>query len=233
MRAMNLSRAPADPFEEELRMRLWGDPDFYYERNFLAFDNEKQAIYSAAMNADFAAFNCLHHPVVNRERLVNRNVLHKRAYIDYKLRLVDHLVSDHGDRMAMANSVEARYPFLDKDLVAFSTTLPADLKLNDLTEKYILKRMASRFVPKAVTEREKFHFVAPGSPYLLQQDIGYINDLLSYETIRRQGFFDPDAVSRLKKLYSQPGFTVNAPYESDLLIIIITFGILLDKFFQL
>jgi asparagine synthase (glutamine-hydrolysing) len=233
MRAMNLSRAPADTLEEALRMRLWGDPSFYYERNFLEFDKEKQSLYSADTNADFQHVNCLNHKVVNRKRLDNRNVLHKRAYIDYKLRLVDHLVSDHGDRMAMANSVEARYPFLDKDLVAFSTTLPSDLKLKDFTEKYILKRMASRFVPKAVTDREKFHFIAPGSPYLLQQDISYINDILSYDTIRRQGFFDPDAVQRLKNIYSQPGFTVNAPYESDLLIIIITFGILLDKFFKL
>jgi asparagine synthase (glutamine-hydrolysing) len=233
MRAMNPSPAPVDPQEETLRMRLWGDPSFFYERNFLEFDKEKQALYSADMNADFQHVNCLNHQVVNRKRLENRNVLHKRAYIDYKLRLVDHLISDHGDRMAMANSVEARYPFLDKDLVAFSTTLPSDLKLKDFTEKYILKRMASRFVPKAVTDREKFHFVAPGSPYLLQQDTGYINDILSYDTIKRQGFFDPDAVQRLKNIYSQPGFTVNAPYESDLLIIIITFGILLDKFFKL
>ena len=60
--------------------------------------------------------------------------MNKRAYIDYKIRLVDHLVSDHGDRMAMANSVEVRYPFLDKDLVEFSTRIPDDLKLNEFTE---------------------------------------------------------------------------------------------------
>lgn len=232
MRAMNMGRTPADPGEENLRMRLWGDPSFYYERNFLEFDKEKQALYSAEMNAGFGEFNCLNHRIVNRERLDNRHVLHRRAYIDYKLRLVDHLVSDHGDRMAMANSVEARYPFLDKDLVAFSTTLPVDMKLKDFTEKYILKRMAGRFVPKAVTDREKFHFIAPGSPYLLQQNNAYINDILSYDRISRQGFFDPDAVERMKKTYSRPGFTVNAPYESDLLIIILTFGILLDKFFK-
>ena len=233
MRAMNVTRNASDPEEEALRTKLWGDPNFYYERNFGEFNKEKQGLYSAAMNASFEDFNCLNHPVVNKTRLLNRNVLHKRAYIDYKLRLVDHLVSDHGDRMAMANSVEARYPFLDKELIAFSATLPSELKLKDLTEKYILKRMAGRFVPRAITEREKFHFIAPGSPYLLQQNIPYINDLLSYDLIKRQGFFDPDAVEKMKKIYQQPGFTVNAPYESDLLIIIITFGILLDKFFKL
>jgi asparagine synthase (glutamine-hydrolysing) len=132
----------------------------------------------------------------------------------------------------MANSVEVRYPFLDKDLVEFSTKLPPELKLQDLTEKYILKRLASRFVPKQVFQREKFHFIAPGSPYLLQKNIGYVNDILSYDLIKRQGYFDPDQIESLKKMYSQKGFTINAPFETDLLIIVITFGILLDTFFK-
>jgi len=38
-------------------------------------------------------------------------------YLDFKLRLAGHLIADHGDRMAMANSIEARYPFLDINLV--------------------------------------------------------------------------------------------------------------------
>jgi asparagine synthase (glutamine-hydrolysing) len=134
--------------------------------------------------------------------------------------------------MALANSVEARYPFLDKDLVEFSTTIPSELKLHDFTEKYILKKMASRFTPKSVFEREKFHFIAPGSPYLLQKNIDYINDLLSFDQIKRQGFFDPHQIEMLKHQYKKEGFTINAPFESDLLIIVITFGILLDHFFE-
>jgi asparagine synthase (glutamine-hydrolysing) len=148
----------------------------------------------------------LNHQVINKERINNRDDLNKRAYIDYKLRLVDHLVSDHGDRMAMANSVEVRYPFLDKDLIEFSTKIPSELKLKDFTEKYILKKMATKFLPKEVFEREKFHFIAPGSPYLLQKNIEYINDILSYDLIKRQGFFDPDEIERLKNIYKQKRF---------------------------
>ncbi|MEO1098741.1 MAG: asparagine synthase-related protein, partial [Bacteroidota bacterium] len=102
---------------------------------------------------------------------------------------------------------------------------------NDFTEKYILKKMANRFVPDRVSEREKFHFIAPGSPYLLQKNVEYINDLLSHDMIRRQGYFNPDNVEELKHIYKQEGYTINAPYESDMLIIVITFGILLDQFF--
>ncbi|HEV9036672.1 MAG TPA: asparagine synthase (glutamine-hydrolyzing) [Puia sp.] len=218
--------------ELELRDRLWGDTSFFYEKDFLEFDSVKRALYSKDLNASFGELNCLNHPLIDKRRLHNLDVLNKRAYIDYKIRLVDHLVADHGDRMALANSVEVRYPFLDKDLVEFSTRLPGELKLNGFTEKYILKKMAGRFVPRVISEREKFHFIAPGSPYLLQKRIPYIDDLLSYDLIRRQGFFDPDEVERLKKQYAQPEFAINAPYETDVLIIVITFGILLEEFFD-
>ncbi len=92
--------------------------------------------------------------------------------------------------------------------------------------------MAGRFVPSPIIEREKFGFVAPGSPYLLQHNIEYINDLLAYDRIKRQGYFDPDRVEALKNTYKQDGFTLNVPFEKDLLITVITFGILLDTFFN-
>jgi len=218
--------------EQALRNSIWGDPDFFYEKNYLEFDKVKQALYSAEMNSHYEDINCLNHSLINKDRVRNRDVVNQRAYIDYKIRLVDHLVSDHGDRMALANSVEVRYPFLDKELVEFSTRIPTSLKLNDFTEKYILRKMADRFVPRTVIEREKFHFIAPGSAYLLQRNIEYIGDILSYERIKKQGFFNPDQVERLRKQYAQPGFSINAPYEDDLLIIVITFGILLDTFFN-
>lgn len=232
MRTMNLINNPCSPAERELRDRIWGDHAFFYEMNFTEFDQLKKSLYAPALSDAYEEVNCLNHFVINKSRLTNLNLLNKRAYIDYKIRLVDHLVSDHGDRMAMANSVEVRYPFLDKNLVEYSTSIPAELKLNDFTEKYILRSLAKRFVPKSVTEREKFHFIAPGSPYLLQKNVEYVNDLLSYDLIKRQGFFNPDKIEALKQTYRQPGFTINAPYESDLLIIVLTFGILLDVFFK-
>jgi asparagine synthase (glutamine-hydrolysing) len=142
----------------------------------------------------------------------------------------DHLLTDHGDRMAMANSVEARYPFLDPDLVDFVTQIPPNLKLNDFTEKYILKQVARRIVPSEIIDREKFAFVAPGSPHLLSKEESLINHILDPERIRRQGYFIPAAVESLRKRYSQPGFDLNTSYEDDLLIVVITFGLCLEAF---
>lgn len=233
MRAMNVGSNIASPQEEKLRQKLWGDSNFFYERNFLEFDTVKKGLYSAAVNASFEEVNCLNHFIIDESKIRNRNVLNKRSYIDYKLRLVDHLVSDHGDRMALANSVEVRYPFLDKDLAEFSTSVPSALKLKDFTEKYIIKKLAARnAVPEAVVEREKFGFVAPGSPYLIQKDVAYVNDILSYDLIKKQGYFNPTKIEQLKKTYQQNGFTINVPFESDLLITVITLGILLEKYFD-
>ncbi|HTI08367.1 MAG TPA: asparagine synthase (glutamine-hydrolyzing) [Puia sp.] len=232
MRALNKTSNPSSPLEDALRNKLWGDPSFFYETNFTDFEKVKRTLYSTEINSCFEQVNCLNHHVINKNRLNNLGLLNKRAYIDYKIRLVDHLVSDHGDRMALANAVEVRYPFLDKDLIEFSTQIPSELKLKGFKEKYILKRMASRFVPKPVFEREKFHFIAPGSPYLLQKNVEYVHDILSYDLVRRQGYFNPDQIEKLKKDYSREGFSINAPYESDLLITVITFGILLDTFFN-
>ena len=221
---------PESALEEEIRNKLWGDPDFFYEKNQYSFRETKREIYSKLVNERYEEVDCLNHFVIKKERLKDRDLVHRRSYLDLKLRMVDHLISDHGDRMAMGNSVEARYPFLDKDLVEFVKIIPPELKLKDFEEKYILKEMAKDLVPKEIVNREKFGFVAPGSPYLLKRNIEYINDLLSYDRIKSQGYFNPDTVERLKKEYTREGFSLNVPFDSDMLIIVLTFGIFLEQF---
>jgi asparagine synthase (glutamine-hydrolysing) len=216
--------------EDELRERLWGDPDFTYEKDQHAFRELKSALYSEAVAELFEGFDCLNFEVVNKERLRGRSFLNRRSYLDFKLRLGGHLIADHGDRMTMANSVEGRYPFLDRGVVDFVRELPARLKLDGFTEKYILKRVAEGLLPREVVRREKFAFVAPGSTALLRRDVEWVNDLLSYDYVRRRGYFNPEAVESLKAQYSRDGFRLNVPLEDDLLIVVLTFHIFLEAF---
>jgi asparagine synthase (glutamine-hydrolysing) len=217
-------------FEDEIREKLWGDKNLFYETDQHAFREVKTALYSAGAGDLYDDFDCLNFELVNKEKLHGRDFIHQRSYLDFKLRLSDHLISDHGDRMALANSIEARYPFLDIGLIDFSRRIPPHLKLNQFTEKYILKKVAEDLLPQSIIKREKFGFHAPGSPYLLRQKLDWVDDLLSYERIKRQGFFNPDAVESLKRIYSREGFKLNLPFESDLLMIVLTFGIFLDTF---
>lgn len=216
--------------EEEMRERLWGDPNLFYETDHHSLREVKGALYAPGVYESFDRFDCLGRPVVNKERLRGRHPVHQRSYLDFKLRLSDHLIADHGDRMALANSVEARYPFLDVDLIEFSKTIPPELKLKGMTEKYILRRVAEGLVPPPVLAREKYGFHAPGSPYLLRQQNEWLNDLLSPARIARQGYFNPEVVESLRRRYTQEGFRLDLPFESDLLTIVLTFGIFLDVF---
>jgi asparagine synthase (glutamine-hydrolysing) len=216
--------------EDEIRERLWGDKDLFYELEYLPLRDVKTALYSEELRAVLPELECTNFPVVKPERLRGRHYVHQRSYLDFKLRLSEHLLSEHGDRMVLASSVEGRYPFLDPGVVAFATRIPPELKLNRLVEKHIVKKVAEGLVPREIVEREKFGFRAPGTPFLLQQRIDWIQDLLSYERIKTQGYFNPDTVERLKKDYSRPGFTLNPHLQTDLLMIVITFGILMDVF---
>lgn len=227
---MNYSTTASDSKEDLLRDKLWGISDFLYEKSYYQHMQSLKELYSNDINASYDEICCLNQPLVNKERLKGRSIFQIRSYLDLKLRMSDHLLTDHGDRMALANSVEARYPFLDKNVIDFSMKIPDRLKIKNYTEKYILKKIAEKIVPQEIIKRPKFAFVAPGSQTILRQDNEYINDLLSYETIKRQGIFNPDKIESLKKQYMQEGFRVNIPYDDDQLITVITFGIFLDNF---
>ncbi len=216
--------------EEEESEKLWGDRNFFYEIRQNELRETKLALYSENVRKTLPEFDCVNNNLLDKTKLKGRHPLHKRSYIDFKLRLSDHLLSDHGDRVAYANSIEARYPFLDINLLEFAKTVPPGLKLNGLVEKYIVKKVAEKYLPESIINREKFGFVAPGSTYLMKRNIEWLNDVLSYERIKRQGYFDPDTIERLKKIYTGKNFRLNLPFENDLLMIVITFGVFLDVF---
>ncbi len=220
---------PEAMMEAELCRRVFGDEQLFYETNQHALREIKSAFYSDAVNARYAQFDCLEQPLVNTARIRGRHSLHQRSYLDLKLRLGDHLLGDHGDRMMLMNSVEGRYPFLDQEVVEFVRTLPTDFKLRSGVEKYAVKRAAEPFVPQAIIDREKFGFRAPASPYLIRQHVDWIEDLLSHDRIKAQGYFNPAFIDRLKARY-RDDLGMNPHHENDLLMIAITFGVLLQTF---
>lgn len=216
--------------EFEVRDRLWGDRNFYYETKYHQYKDFKKMIYSNNVNESFESFNSVTSNLIDKTKIRGRSILHKRSYIDLKLRMADHLLAGHGDRVGLANSVEVRYPFLDINLLEFLKKMPSNVKLKGAKEKYILKRCSEKYLPTEIVEREKFSFVASSSPSLIKLNLEWINDILSYETIKRQGYFNPEAIERLKKIYLSDSFKINQTFEYDHLMIVLTFGIFLDTF---
>jgi asparagine synthase (glutamine-hydrolysing) len=119
-------------------------------------------------------------------------------YIEVRTLLTGYLLASQGDRMLMAHSVEGRFPFLDKDVVALANSLPSRLKLRALTEKYVLKRASSELVDKRIVARAKQPYRAPDALSFSGADRPeYVDEMLEPLRVRQAGIFDPDAVSRL------------------------------------
>jgi asparagine synthase (glutamine-hydrolysing) len=119
-------------------------------------------------------------------------------YLETKYLLPGYILSSQGDRMAMAHSVEGRFPFLDYRIVEFASRLPVSLKMKVLNEKYLLKRCAAGLIPPSVAKRHKQPYRAPeGCSFLQPAARKYVEELLSPEQIRRDGIFDGPAVGML------------------------------------
>jgi asparagine synthase (glutamine-hydrolysing) len=220
--------------ETQARETLWGTPDFFYERDYAAFRDTRAALYAPHIAARFGDFDCSARAPVDLTRLAGRHPVHQRSYVDFKLRIADHLLADHGDRMTFAHSVEGRYPFLDADLIAFVTRLPPTLLMQDGREKYPLRQVARRHVPPAIIDREKFAFVAPGSPLLLARaqhgSADWVAALLDPARISREGYFNPATVAALRETYLRPDFSLNQTFDADLMMIVLTFQLFLETF---
>jgi asparagine synthase (glutamine-hydrolysing) len=110
--------------------------------------------------------------------------------------LPGHLLSFKGDRIAMNSSVETRYPFLDEAMIDFTAKLHPRWKLRGLREKYLLRLMAQRWLPRDVAWRRKAMFRAPlDSFHLSGQNVpAWVDQLLSAESLRKTGIFDVDVV---------------------------------------
>lgn len=118
-------------------------------------------------------------------------------YLEVRTLLWAYLLSSQGDRMLMANSVEGRFPFLDKDVIALANGLPDRHKLAGLDEKAVLKRAARGLVPAEILERKKQPYRAPDALSFVGEDRpGWIDEALSERAVAAAGVFDPGLVAR-------------------------------------
>ncbi len=119
-------------------------------------------------------------------------------YLEMKYLLPGYLLSAQADRMAMAHSVESRYPFLDHRVLEFSQKLSPTLKMKVLAEKYLLKKAASNLLPDSILKRPKQPYRAPdGASFAGAHPPGYVAEMLSEESILHDGIFDPLPVQNL------------------------------------
>ncbi|MGZ4385282.1 MAG: asparagine synthase (glutamine-hydrolyzing) [Gaiellaceae bacterium] len=116
--------------------------------------------------------------------------------VDLGLYLVDDLLVKT-DRASMAHSLEARVPYLDTVVTGLALSLPARLKVSGLRKKVLLRKAAEPLLPSEIVNGRKRGFSIPAAAWLRGELEPFAREVLSAETLRRQGFFDPAVVGRL------------------------------------
>jgi len=174
------------------------DPLFSHLPRFRLTARAK-AFFSADLRAELRGYDAM---AELRESLPPEfgawHPLSQAQYLETAHLLPGYILSSQGDRVAMANAVEGRFPFLDHRVVELAARIPPRLKLKGLREKHILKRAVGKYLPAAIAERPKQPYRSPESECFTGAGAPeYARSLLSPAALARSGLFDPAAVEKL------------------------------------
>jgi asparagine synthase (glutamine-hydrolysing) len=124
------------------------------------------------------------------------NVVEQMLFLDARLYLPDTVLTKV-DRASMAVGLEVRAPFLDYTVVEFLASLPLDYKIRGLRGKYLLKRIAAKYLPRRIIRRRKQGFAVPVGKWLRTSFRALLEDMLSRDRLVRAGIFRPETIRTL------------------------------------
>ncbi|HKB09181.1 MAG TPA: asparagine synthase (glutamine-hydrolyzing) [Vicinamibacterales bacterium] len=127
--------------------------------------------------------------------------LNRMLYMDIRTLLPGEILY-FNDMLSMAHSLEVRAPFLDFRLVELAASIPGTMKIRGRTLKYILGKVAARYVPPPVLARAKEGFVLPANTWLRDALAPLLDDVLSADRLARHGLYDPKYVRALRARFA-------------------------------
>ncbi|MEX2468888.1 MAG: asparagine synthase (glutamine-hydrolyzing) [Pseudohongiellaceae bacterium] len=158
---------------------------------------------------------------LDADQLKGRHALDKAQYVWCKTMLEGQILTWGGDRVDMANSMEARPAFLDHHLAEFAVQLPPELRIKGRTEKYVLREAMKGILPEVLYKREKFAFMAPPA-HSDKTKWGQMRELadkhLSRERIEAARILSYDGVCKLFDRYENPQTTAAEKVQMDAVI---------------
>ena len=162
--------------------------------------------------------------ILGWRRVADRMKERDRAcFIDFSSYLVDNCLVKV-DRMSMACSIEARVPFLDRNVIETAFRMPPELKYDARHSKILLKQVAERHVPKACVRRPKEGFSIPMKNWLGNEFSDLMDHFFEPDRLERQGLLQAQAVQRLRGEH-----TANRENHSHLLWSLLVFQDWLDR----
>jgi asparagine synthase (glutamine-hydrolysing) len=126
-------------------------------------------------------------------------LLRRNQYLEMKTLLSGYLLSSQGDRMAMAHSIEGRFPFLDHRLVDWAFHLPDKFKLHNMESKFLLKETFREDLPQSIVNRPKRPYMAPDLKSFIREGVPteIAASFLNNDKIKEYGIFDEKMVARM------------------------------------
>lgn len=158
---------------------------------------------------------------LDRSQIEGRHPLDKVQYVWIKTQFESQVLGWAGDRVDMANSMEARPPFLDHHLVEFAVTLPPLMRFRGRRDKYVLREAMRGLLPKALYDRQKFAFMAPPAhtDILKQQALRSLaNTYLSKSAIEDAGLLDFAAVEKVLRIHANENTPLSERTKLDAII---------------
>jgi asparagine synthase (glutamine-hydrolysing) len=122
--------------------------------------------------------------------------LNHMLYLDINTLLHNEILY-FNDMLSMAHSMEVRTPFLDFRLVELACSIPGTMKIKKQALKYILRRVAARYVPQEILERPKEGFVLPKNTWLRKGMAITLRNVLSKERLAIHGYFNREYIDFL------------------------------------
>jgi asparagine synthase (glutamine-hydrolysing) len=130
----------------------------------------------------------------------NSDLINKMLSIDYKTFLSDNNLNKM-DRATMSVSLEGREPLLDQRIIEFVAQLPSTLKVKNGVNKYLLKQIVHKYVPKQMMDRPKMPFVAPINIWFQNELKDFFLQYLDKDRLEKQGIFNPEPIIQLRDSY--------------------------------
>ena len=124
------------------------------------------------------------------------HVVDKMLYTDLMTRIPDHLLTI-GDRMTMAHSLESRAPLIDYKVVEFAASIPAEMKLKGSKLKYMLRRVASRYMPAELITMKKQGFRFPLGIWFRTDLKVFLRNLFAQSRFVELGIFERSYIDNL------------------------------------
>lgn len=158
---------------------------------------------------------------LDESMLRDRHPLDKAQYVWIKTMLEGQILTWGGDRVDMANSMEARPAFLDHHLAELAAQLPPSLRIKGRTEKYVLREAMKGLLPEVLYKREKFAFMAPPAhtdPHKWSAMRALADEYLNPSSIADAGLLSHQGVDELFALHENENLTAATQNKLDAVI---------------